>query len=169
MSEFFSKLQSGISRATFEADKAIRVSAARSQLSGLEKRLEACYREAGRKLHQLYSAGEIDHEQLTEICSRVAEQLQLISDKEAEIETIKAEVFVATMPSVAQAGTSLGRQAESAARARVGAQTLVTSTTVSGSSSDLDREAKPCSSCDASAPVEAVFCPYCGSRFLDAS
>lgn len=158
MSDLLDKLQTGINRIAFEVGKVARVSKTRSGVSRLKTELEAYYREAGQSLYELHSAGEIEHEQVSKICATIGEQLQRISDKEREAQRIKAETFVAMVPSVAPVPVSSAGGAEPSTGAGAGAAET-------SSSPDTDQEAKTCPNCDARVPAEALFCPRCGSRF----
>lgn len=181
MSGFLETLQTGTRRVVFEVDKTLRVLKARSELSSLRKGLEICYRNVGQEFYDLYTAGEIDHEQMANVCAQTAEQLQQIDDKEGLIESIRAEAFVVPVPSPALVHASPTivntaptavytpsiEQVETLDATEVSAESAVSSPSVTGSSPDATEVTKYCLNCSIDVPLEAVFCPRCGSRLPD--
>lgn len=164
MSDFLGKLQTGIRRIIFEVSRVLRILKARIELSSLKKKLDICYRNVGQRFYDLHSAGEIDHEQMAEVCAQTARQLQQTSDKEKSIKAIRAETFVVALPSTAAMHTPPTRAVELAAESQTSAQAVSPSPDIPKSYSDVATETGHCPNCDIDVPQEAVFCPSCGSR-----
>ena len=101
MSSFLDKLRSGAGKAAFEADKLKRITAVQATIRSLRGDFEKIIVEAGRVAFRLHKAGEVSQPDLLAICERLAAIQAQIQAREQEVESIRGEVFVESLETLA--------------------------------------------------------------------
>jgi len=128
------RAKSGLERAQFETDKALRISKAKKEAETLEAEFKAKLQEMGRQTLELLEKGEISNASLASLSEGIAVLRVRLDAKESELALIKAETFE---ESQSTEGTPPPAAAE---------------------------QSKFCPACGSPVPANAVFCPKCGNK-----
>ncbi len=149
----FDQLRGGVDRAKFEANKAMRVNTAQSELGALKTQMAGRRDELGAAVFALFKAGQLTEPDLVKICEAMVTLETNIAAKDKEIESIRAEVApTAPPPAPAAAPATPSRSVAAPAPAP---------STAGGPYGHI------CPTEKIPVPAGAAFCPSCGARAID--
>lgn len=146
----------GVERAKFEAEKFQRTAKLQSDISNLNRQIDAKRAELGDRALELYKAGQIQSPTLGEMIKQLEDLRAQITLREEELKTVQSEVFVEPAPAPAPTQTSAPSQTPPAATAPTPPSPTPPAGTVS--------VAKSCPNCQFQMPATAMYCPNCGAR-----
>jgi RNA polymerase subunit RPABC4/transcription elongation factor Spt4 len=178
MSSLLDRVKRETNKATFEADRALRIRRVEGMIADIRRRITQQAFQIGFKAIELSKNGQLDSpSELAAMCGQVQQLEQQIAEKEAEIERIRQEVPPEPVPRTNVVGPAVvGRKAthghvcpkcqiELPAEAMFCPQCGGPAQDVAPPSTPAAAAAEAkCAKCGVSVPAEAAFCPRCGSK-----
>jgi len=131
------QLRHGVDVTKFKADQALRINRVQNEIGGLRREILGVREKIANAVLQLHKQNALSHPELEEMCASI-DQIELrIAEKEAQINSIRAEV----PPQTVRSSTPVSQPS---------------APSISGTLLN------PCPHCMFDAPVGAAFCPNCG-------
>lgn len=94
MSGIFKGVKRGARRASFEAERMVRIERVQGQIGALDGQLRGAMTRLGHLTYELARRGEITHPELQQFCAQLDGLRAQITAHEAEIESMRKEAFV---------------------------------------------------------------------------
>lgn len=90
----FNQVKRSARRASFEAERMLRIEREQAQIGAFNSQLRNGITRLGQLTYDLARRGEVTHAELQQFCTQLDELRSQIAAHEAEIETIRADMFV---------------------------------------------------------------------------
>jgi ElaB/YqjD/DUF883 family membrane-anchored ribosome-binding protein len=160
-----------VERARFEAEKFHKTSRIQGELDTLKEQLDETLQALGQRTYDLYRAGEIRRESVTDLVQTI-ERLHIeVTRKEDELRIAQAEAYVENDPAASgpqSVPVDEDEQPHSTPhfRGQQPAQSAPPTQQPAQSAPPAQQAAqkKTCPACSFEMPGHAVFCPNCGMR-----
>jgi len=87
----FDRLREGVDKASFEANKIMRINKVQGRINDLNRQVEQQMVRIGEHLFERYQEGQVSDEELTGFCRQIEELQQRIEEHNAELDRIRQE------------------------------------------------------------------------------
>jgi len=191
------RLSSGVDRVRFEADKFQRTSRISGEISNMKSQVDTNMRQLGERAFSLHQQGKLDAPEVASLTQIITQLQAQQADKERELGEAQSDTFELWLARQPQPTPSASEQGDSAdsffdqtgysgsnsgtpAAPSTGPTTSTASSTMSstagtppfagatGGQAAVDAAPYACANCGFALPANAVFCPNCGTRTVQA-